>query len=388
MKIAIIGPAYPYRGGIAAYDDRMALEFKKNGHDVTIYTFTMQYPGFLFPGKTQFLTGGKAPDVKIVRCINSINPFNWLKVGNRIKKEKPDLLISRFWLPFMGPSFGTIMRRVKKNGHTKILAFVDNMVPHESRIGDKTLTKYFIKPVDGYVAMADSVLKDIESFDQEKPKIITPHPMFDHYGDSISRDEALDILNLDKANRYILFFGFIRKYKGLDLLLKAFANQEFRDTNIKLIVENQKHVPSVTPTVHIPHAALAVTAITTAGKKNEVDESGTRHIVEEDASAGGDVKRGSYSEFVDVVVQEMLLRLREGGVVEWRRRILEFRIGWIGNGVVQNVQAPHRTASGEGEQRLMLLSWSQIGPCENARATGAVDVTRLAVRPRRIWHTC
>ena len=239
MKIAIIGPAYPYRGGIAAYDDRMALEFKKNGHDVTIYTFTMQYPGFLFPGKTQFLTGGKAPDVKIVRCINSINPFNWLKVGNRIKKEKPDLLISRFWLPFMGPSFGTIMRRVKKNGHTKILAFVDNMVPHESRIGDKTLTKYFIKPVDGYVAMADSVLKDIESFDQEKPKIITPHPMFDHYGDSISRDEALDILNLDKANRYILFFGFIRKYKGLDLLLKAFANQEFRDTNIKLIVAGE-----------------------------------------------------------------------------------------------------------------------------------------------------
>lgn len=239
MKIVIIGPSFPYRGGIAAYNERMALALQHHGHEVTIHTFSLQYPSIFFPGKTQYSNGNQPPDVKIYRSINSVNPLNWIATGNRIKKEKPDLIIIRYWLPFMGPSFGTILRRIKQNGHTKILALVDNMVPHESRIGDKIFTKYFIGPIDGYIAMSEKVLEDIRTFDSKKPTILTPHPLFDNFGDIISREEALQKLGLDPAYRYMLFFGFIRKYKGLDLLLKAFANKRFRDTNIKLIVAGE-----------------------------------------------------------------------------------------------------------------------------------------------------
>ncbi|MDF1696122.1 MAG: glycosyltransferase [Saprospiraceae bacterium] len=242
MKIAIIGPSYPYRGGIATYNERMALEFQEKGHEVTIFTFSLQYPNFLFPGKTQYSTNSQAPNVKIVRAINSVNPFNWITVGNRIKREKPDLVIVRFWLPFMGPCFGTILRRIKSNGHTKVLALVDNMIPHESRIGDTIFTKYFIGPIDGYVAMSKTVLKDIESFDNQKFKILTPHPLFDNFGETITREDAIKALGLDPNYRYMLFFGFIRKYKGLDLLLQAFADQRFRGKNIKLIVAGEYYV--------------------------------------------------------------------------------------------------------------------------------------------------
>ena len=239
MKIVIIGPASPYRGGIATYNERLATELLNEGHEAELETFTMQYPNFLFPGKSQ-ITGDESPKhLKITRSINSINPLNWFSVGNRIKNEKPDLVIIRFWLPFMGPSFGTILRRIKKNQHTKVVCLVDNMIPHESRIGDKIFTKYFIQPVDAFVAMTKSVIKDIETFDSIKPKILSPHPLFDNFGEKLDRTEALKKLQLPKEYRYLLFFGFIRKYKGLDILIDAFADPRLRKMNIKLIIAGE-----------------------------------------------------------------------------------------------------------------------------------------------------
>jgi len=239
MKVALVGTSYPFRGGLAAYNERLVLEYQNQGHDVTLYTFTLQYPNFLFPGKTQLSSDPKPDNLNIVECINSINPFNWLKVGKKLRKEKPDLLIIKYWLPFMGPCFGTILRQVKKNQHTKIVCIVDNMIPHESRLGDKLATKYFVKPVDAFVAMSKSVLDDIEIFEKDKPKVLSPHPLFDNFGDKVSKAEACDFLGIDPNFQYILFFGLIRDYKGLDILIKVFSYNRFRNKNSKLVIAGE-----------------------------------------------------------------------------------------------------------------------------------------------------
>lgn len=239
MKIIIIGTSYPYRGGLAAYNERLAIELQQDGHDVTILTFKVQYPNFLFPGKTQYSSESAPNKLAIVRGINSVNPINWILTGNETKRQKPDLVIVKYWLPFMGPCFGTILRRIKKNGHSRIVTIVDNIIPHEARIGDKAFTRYFVKPVDGFVAMSRNVSDDIRQFSIDKPIMMSPHPIFDNFGDLISREEALTWLGLDKDFKYILFFGLIRKYKGLDLLIKAFADERFRSSKIKLIIAGE-----------------------------------------------------------------------------------------------------------------------------------------------------
>jgi len=239
MKIAILGPAYPFRGGIAAYNERLALQLLNEGHEVSIYTFTVQYPKILFPGKTQYSEEQKPKKLYIIRCLNSINPFNWVKVGNRMRNENFDLIIVRFWIPFMGPALGTVIRRIRKNKFSKIVAIVDNMIPHESRVGDRIFSKYFIKPVDGFLAMSDIVIRDINTFDNKKPKVLSPHPLYDIYGAVTSKEESRVRLKLDVDTKYILFFGVIRKYKGLDLLLEAFSDKRFKNENIKLIVAGE-----------------------------------------------------------------------------------------------------------------------------------------------------
>ncbi len=224
---------------MAAYNERLVTELQDKGHEVTLYTFSLQYPSILFPGKSQFLEEEGPQHLKIKRLINSINPINWLKVGNLIKKEKPDVVIIKFWLPFMGPCFGTILRQIKKNKHSQIIAIIDNIIPHESRIGDTIFTKYFVKPLDGFVAMSQNVYEDINQFDTQKKKILSPHPLFDNFGENLERKNALEYLKLDSEFKYILFFGLIRKYKGLDLLLEAFADERLRNENIKLIVAGE-----------------------------------------------------------------------------------------------------------------------------------------------------
>lgn len=220
-NVIIIGPAHPLRGGLASYDERLAREFATQGHHVSIYTFSLQYPGFLFPGTTQYSTEQPPKDLSIKVCINSVNPFNWLSVGNTLKKLKPDVIVVRYWLPFMGPCLGTILRRVKKNNHTKVVCIADNIIPHEKRPGDTAFTKYFVKPVDAFITMSEKVLGQLPQFAAGKPAKFVPHPLYDNFGEKISKEEARKYLSISIDEKILLFFGFIRKYKGLDILLDA-----------------------------------------------------------------------------------------------------------------------------------------------------------------------
>ncbi len=240
MNIIIIGTAHPYRGGLAAFNERLATEFQRQGNNVEMYTFTLQYPNFLFPGKTQFSPDPAPENLTIFRKVNSCNPFNWIKVGKEIAKKRPDVVVFAYWMSFMAPCFGTIARKIRKNKHTKIMALVHNMIPHEPNILDRFLPPYFVKSMDGFMALSESVVKDIEHFDKRGcPKGFSPHPIYDHYGQRLSRDEALQLLNLDPKYRYVLFFGFIRAYKGLDLLLDAFADPWLKQSDVKLIVAGE-----------------------------------------------------------------------------------------------------------------------------------------------------
>lgn len=237
MNIVIIGPAHPLRGGLATFNQRLAKEFIQSGEDCSIYSFSLQYPSFLFPGKTQYSDEPAPEGLKIHTVINSINPFNWIKIGNRLKKEKPDIIVVRYWLPFMGPALGTILRRVRKNKHTKIVCIADNVIPHEKRFGDKAFTKYFLKSCDAFVTMSEKVMSDLRQFQKTKPANLVAHPLYDAFGDIISKAEARKHLGLNESEKIILFFGFIRKYKGLDLLLEAMSL--LKDSNIKLLIAGE-----------------------------------------------------------------------------------------------------------------------------------------------------
>ncbi|MEO9032578.1 MAG: glycosyltransferase [Ginsengibacter sp.] len=240
-SIIIIGPAHPLRGGLASYDERLAKAFMDAGYETAIYTFSYQYPSFLFPGTTQYSTEPAPENITIKVKINSVNPFNWISVGNELKKLDPCIIVVRYWLPFMGPCLGTILRRVKKNKHTKIICIADNIFPHEKRFGDKAFTKYFLKPIDGFITMSKSVLADLHQFAKGKPARFVPHPLYDNFGEKISKEEAREKLGINKDDQVLLFFGFIRKYKGLDILLNAMKLLK-RDTstqNIKLLIAGE-----------------------------------------------------------------------------------------------------------------------------------------------------
>lgn len=237
-KVLIIGPAHPLRGGLATFNQRLAKQFTNEGFETAIISFSLQYPSFLFPGTTQYSSDPAPEDVTIHTLINSVNPLNWLSVGRKLKSWKPDLVIVRYWLPFMGPALGTILRQVKKNKHTKIICIADNVIPHEKRIGDHSFTKYFLKAPDGFVTMSEKVLTDLRKF-TNKPAQLVQHPLYDNFGDIISKMEARNFLGLDQSDKIVLFFGFIRQYKGLDLLLKAMADERIKKENIKLVVAGE-----------------------------------------------------------------------------------------------------------------------------------------------------
>lgn len=239
MKIVILGTAHPLRGGLSAYNERIAYEFQSQGHEVVIYTFSLQYPDFLFPGTTQFSDQPAPKDLTIKVAVNSVNPFNWWKVGREIKALNADLLIVKFWLPFMAPCLGTICKLVRSNNKTKVISIIDNIIPHEKRIGDFQFAKYFVNNVDGFIAQSKSVLSDLNLFDASKPKRFSPHPLYDNFGAAIPKEEAKTKLGLDANKHYLLFFGFIRDYKGLDILLKAIADKRFKDQNINVIVAGE-----------------------------------------------------------------------------------------------------------------------------------------------------
>ncbi|QEC44444.1 glycosyltransferase [Pseudobacter ginsenosidimutans] len=238
-QVVIIGPAHPLRGGLSTFDHRLCKQFAAEGYDCSIYSFSLQYPSILFPGTSQFTTEPAPEGIEIFSVINSIYPPNWIQIGNTLKNIRPDLIVVRFWLPFMGPALGTILRRVKKNKHTRIVAITDNVIPHEKRPGDTPFTRYFLKACDGFVTMSDKVMKDLRQFEASKPARLASHPLYDNFGDPISKAEARKKLGLREDDKIALFFGFIRKYKGLDLLLEAMKELKNDPRNIKLMVAGE-----------------------------------------------------------------------------------------------------------------------------------------------------
>lgn len=240
MKIVIVGTSFPYRGGIAAFSDRLAQEFVKENVDVEIVTFKLQYPSFLFPGKTQYSDADAPADIPIFEMINSVCPTNWFKVGREIGRKNPDVVIFTYWMSFFAPCFGTIARSIKRKCHAKCIGLIHNMIPHEKSVLDKIFPPYFVKTMDSFVALSKSVLADVESLDKNgKPKVFTPHPLYDLFGNIEDKSKAIKKLGLDEKYHYMLFFGLVRAYKGLDLLIDAFADERFRKMNVKLIVAGE-----------------------------------------------------------------------------------------------------------------------------------------------------
>ena len=222
MKITILGPAHPYRGGLASIMEIMARTFQRRGDEVDIKTFTLQYPSLLFPGESQTVATPPPADLRICRCVNTMNPLNWVRVGRRIRRERPDFVLMKYWTPFMAPCFGTIARIARGNGHTKVLCQIDNVEPHEHHLTDKPFNRYYLHSVDGFVYMSEQVHSELRAY-SDAPALFSPHPLFENFGERVERSEACVRLGLDPSNRYVLFFGLIRDYKGLDLLLDAWA---------------------------------------------------------------------------------------------------------------------------------------------------------------------
>lgn len=238
QKIVILGPAYPFRGGIADTNEAMARAFQRKGDEVTLVTFTVQYPDLLFPGKTQFSTDPSPHGLKIERWIHSFNPLNWISAARKINRLEPDVVIIRYWLPFLGPCFGSIARLLDKK--IRVIGLTDNVIPHESRFMDKGFTKYFMSPCDGFMALSRSVLQDLESL-SKKPATYFPHPINDQLPAPMEKAEARKLLGLDPQATYLLFFGFIRKYKGLDLLLEAMGDERLAKNDVRLVVAGESY---------------------------------------------------------------------------------------------------------------------------------------------------
>lgn len=238
MKIALIGPAHPYRGGIADFTHALTTALEKDKHACEIFTFTMQYPGFLFPGKTQFAEGQAPVSTKISRLIHSLNPISWIKTAREIKKFEPDLIITHYWMPFMAPALGTILR-LSGSGKEKRIALTHNIIPHEKFPATHLLNRFFLKSNRGFIAMSQAVLADLERYLTTPHKIFTPHPIYNHFGPIIPKDKAKEKLQLSKHHNYLLFFGIIRQYKGLDLLIEAMAELKGKYPKLKALVAGE-----------------------------------------------------------------------------------------------------------------------------------------------------
>lgn len=238
-KVVIVGPAHPLRGGLATFDHRLAREVQARGDEVSIFSFSLQYPALLFPGKTQFTEEPPPENLDIFPLINSINPFNWVHAGRRLRRLAPDLVIVRFWLPFMGPALGTLLRVAKKGRLSVVIALTDNVIPHEHRPGDRAFTRYFLGPCDAFVTMSENVLRDLRVFVSGKPMRLAVHPLYDNFGEALPKPEARQHLGIAATGRLILFFGFIRAYKGLDILLRAMADPRIRQAGIRLLVAGE-----------------------------------------------------------------------------------------------------------------------------------------------------
>ena len=285
MKILLLSPAHPYRGGIAASSEKLALTLQAQGNELTICTFRLQYPGFLFPGKSQYSSAPAPTELSIYRGMHAVWPWNWWAQGRKIRKNHYDLVIVRYWTPFMAPCLGSICRVAGKKSARRV-ALIDNFVPHERHFWDRLLNRYFLGAVDACVVMSQQVESEIKEMDAQKPVGYAPHPVYDVYGASLPRVEAAARLGLDPAQSWVLFFGLIRAYKGLDWLLEAWALWRAKGGNEgkKLLVAGEFYEDE---TIYREH-------ITRLGLENEVVLH--NHFIP-------DAEVAAYFSLADVVVQ-------------------------------------------------------------------------------------
>ena len=221
MKIAVLSCFYPYRGGISQFNACLYGELSKE-HVVKAFNFKRQYPEFLFPGKTQFVTADdEAVPVESISLLDTANPLTWHRTYREIREWQPDVLIVRYWMSYFAPSLGYITRKMKK--HCKVISILDNVVPHEEHFFDTPLTRYFLKGSTGCVTLCDAVSKDLLRINPDARYTVIQHPLYSHFGQKTPRSEAEAKLGLKPDRKNILFFGLIRTYKGLDILLEAFT---------------------------------------------------------------------------------------------------------------------------------------------------------------------
>ncbi len=355
QTVVIIGPSYPLRGGLATFDERLAREFQFQGYTTTIYNFSLQYPGFLFPGKTQYSDELAPDDLHIVTKINSVNPLNWLTVGKELRMLAPDLIVVRYWLPLMGPALGTILKLAKKNRHTRVVAITDNILPHERRPGDVPFTRYFLKQCDAFLSMSRVVLEQLRRFEPVKPAIQTVHPLYDNFGSAVSQEEARKHLGISTADRVILFFGFIRKYKGLDLLYEAIRILKDKEpgvnlANLKLLVAGEFYEDEKKYTEQI--AALSI---------------GDRLILHTDFIAAGEVKY--YFCAADAVIQPYRSATQSGVTplaYHFETPMIVTRVGalpdYVQDGVTGLVAEPEPASLAESIQKFYSLGANHFRP--------------------------
>ncbi len=236
MRIAVLSCFYPFRGGIAQFNAALLAELGKTDI-VRAYNFTRQYPNFLFPGKSQYVTpDDEAVPVESIPVLDSANPLTWISTARKIREWNPDVLIIRYWMSYFAPSLGYVARHIGKD--CKVIGILDNVVPHEQRFFDTAFTKYFLGSCDGFLTMCDAVTKDLLSLKPDAKYMIRQHPLYSHFGEKLDRRSAEQALGLAPGKKNILFFGLIRKYKGLDILLEAFGGL---DESYQLIIAGEPY---------------------------------------------------------------------------------------------------------------------------------------------------
>lgn len=221
-------------------NESLSEQLTAMGIQNVIYSFSLQYPSIFFPGETQQEASDRKPPagIHIKATINSVNPFTWWDTARKIAAEKPDMIVVRFWLPFMAPALGSILKQLRKRLKVPVVGLLDNVVPHEKRMGDKRLTRFFLDQCDAFVVMSSTVMKELSQFDTQKPRALLYHPIYDHFGEKVDKLAARKHLSLASDAKVILFFGIIRKYKGLKLLLEAISKMPDKH-RLKLVVAGE-----------------------------------------------------------------------------------------------------------------------------------------------------
>ncbi|HEX7070543.1 MAG TPA: glycosyltransferase [Rhodothermales bacterium] len=296
MHVVLLGPYPPYRGGIAHFAVSLARELRAKGHTVTPITFSRQYPGILFPGRSEFEPeeSGEVAD----RLLDSLDPRSWIRTGRRIRHGQADAVVYSYWLPFFAPGYGMARRVAGKV--MRHVALVHNALPHEGRPGDTMLTRRFLRGCDGALVLSESVESDVRRLAPSIPVVRVEHPAYDLFGEAPTRADSRESLGLPADAEVGLFFGFVRPYKGLEVLLRAMPDVVRARPRFRLIVAGEFYEPKE------PYERL-------------LDELGIRNRVEVvDAYIPGDAV-GRYFAAADVVIQPYTSATQSGvAQVAWQ----------------------------------------------------------------------